>query len=883
AYPIGFVEYADGDFPVTVSLEAFSPFVPLDVDNSSLPLTVMRYTVRNTSSKVIECDLIGHLANAICLDTGSNMAGLRRNQVVRSDALTALVCSAATIEHDDSPQRPDIVFEDFEKATYEGWTVEGEAFGAAPIAINEIPDYQGDVAGKGQRAVNSHGSAPGDSVGTKDSKVGTLTSNPFSIERKFIQLLIGGGAHPGKTCVNLLIDGKTVASVTGRSDNRMSPAALNVTQYAGKQATLQIVDAESGAWGNIGVDQIVFSDRAPTSGDLDEQRDFGTMTLALLGETGEVHASAERDGTKPVAESNLTDTLIGTVGRTLSLKAGQSATVSFALTWHFPNFYARGVGGAEVGHHYASRFDSALAVARYVTSNFERLAGDTQAWVDTWYDSSLPFWLLDRTMANTSTLATTTCYRFADGRFWAWEGIGCCAGTCTHVWHYAQAPGRLFPELERIERETVNFGLGLHADGGVGMRTNLKGSNHAADDGQCGRILGVLREHQMSTDSQFLRRLWPKVKQAIEFMIARDDDDDGLLNGAQANTLDAAWYGKISFTSSLYLAALRAGSTMAREMNDSKFATQCDAIADRGAKSILQCFDGEYFIQLEDPEHQDKIGVGPGCYIDQVFGQTWAHWLGQGTLFDRGKQLSALRALWKYNFVPDVGPFREQFTRGRWYATAGDGGLLMCTWPKGGQNANFREHWQYMYFNECMSGFEWQVAAHMIWEGLDDDELLKYGLAISRAIHDRYNAALRNPYNEIECSDHYARAMASYGVFQAVCGFNCHGPKGHVEFAPRLTLDNFRAPFTTAGAWGTIAQKRNGQTQVATITPRWGQLRLRSVAIVPLKGVSAESARVRLGDTSLDATITTKKGHIHVTLASEIALNGNDTLTITLG
>ena len=108
--------------------------------------------------------------------------------------------------------------------------------------------------------------------------------------------------------------------------------------------------------------------------------------------------------------------------------------------------------------------------------------------------------------------------------------------------------------------------------------------------------------------------------------------------------------------------------------------------------------------------YEDKIGVGPGCYIDQVFGQTWAHWVNAGQLFDRDKQLSALRCLWKYNFVPDVGPFRDKFTRGRWYAAAGDAGLLMCTWPKGGKNPAFKNHWQYMYFNECMSGFEYQAA-----------------------------------------------------------------------------------------------------------------------------------------------------------------------------
>nr|NIS41589.1 hypothetical protein [Desulfuromonadales bacterium] len=71
------------------------------------------------------------------------------------------------------------------------------------------------------------------------------------------------------------------------------------------------------------------------------------------------------------------------------------------------------------------------------------------------------------------------------------------------------------------------------------MRANLNGANHAADDGHCGRILGAYREHQMSTDREFLERNWPNIKKAIQFMIRRDGNRDGILEGAQHNTLDA--------------------------------------------------------------------------------------------------------------------------------------------------------------------------------------------------------------------------------------------------------------------------------------------------------------------------------------------------------
>jgi non-lysosomal glucosylceramidase len=90
-------------------------------------------------------------------------------------------------------RRPDIVFEDWNKETYDGWKVEGAAFGNGPIKKSDIPSYQGDVGGDTARVVNSHASAPGDSIEEKDKAVGKLTSREFTIERHFITFWIGGG------------------------------------------------------------------------------------------------------------------------------------------------------------------------------------------------------------------------------------------------------------------------------------------------------------------------------------------------------------------------------------------------------------------------------------------------------------------------------------------------------------------------------------------------------------------------------------------------------------------------------------------------------------------------------------------------------------------
>jgi hypothetical protein len=481
-YPIGYVDYRDPDAPASVRLEAFSPFIPLNTDDSSLPATIMEFTIKNERSAEIEVELAGWLENAVCLHSAQASEGLRRNRLVRRDGLLFLECSAQEAAAKPSPVRPDIVFENFEAETYANWLVTGTAFGAGPAEIASIPAYQEDVGGKGKRVVNSHASAPGKSVEEKDSATGTLTSRPFTIDRQYITFLIGGGAHKTRTCVNLLVEGKPVFSATGQNDNRMRPVSWDVRRWAGETAVLQIVDQEQGGWGNIGVDDIVFSEspREPL-GPLAVEGDFGTMGLGLLESEVQSLKSEVEDsdfgwagvigGQEPgrffasqsasakdsaMVTKSFGEKLIGSLTRKMKLAPGASAKVTFVLTWHMPNLMLPRLPG---GRHYATRFASAYAVAQYVREHFPRLSSQTRLWHDTWYDSTLPYWFLDRTFLNTSILATSTCHRFSNGRFYGWEGVGCCEGTCGHVWHYTHAVARLFPELERMTREKVGLGL----------------------------------------------------------------------------------------------------------------------------------------------------------------------------------------------------------------------------------------------------------------------------------------------------------------------------------------------------------------------------------------------------------------------------------------
>lgn len=875
AYPMGFVDYADDRCPVKVSLEAFSPFSPLETDDSSLPLTVMRYTVSNPSAAPVEVSLAGHLRNPILKDSGNYGAGAFVNAVGRRKGATYVQYTME--KHADGAvvaDRADVVYEDFESDTYDNWTVEGTAFGSGPVVVATMPRYQTGVGAQGERLVNSHNTRLGEDPSAGDAHTGVMTSNPFTIERRYIHALIGGGSDVKHQSLQLLIDGEVVMKVAGKNKNEMQRESFDVRKYEGQTARLRIVDKSAAGWGHLGVDYITFSDRSIHKPQPNQRRDFGDMTLAVLDHGDAVFAAAELPAGDQAAlfaagaetvRSATNQGSVGAVGKTLVLQPGEAATVSFAVAWRFPNAMPQ-VG---TGHYYAERFPSSLAAVDQLTDRYDELYARTRLWHDTWYDSSLPHWLLDRTFVNTSTLASRTCMRMEGGRFYGMEGVDCCGGTCIHVWHYAQSIGRVFPELERITREGVDYGVAYQPGGIIGYRGEQ--ITHEAIDGQCGTILRVYREHTMSADDAFLGRIWPRVKESIQYLIAEDGDGNGVLEGKQYNTLDAAWYGTISWISSLYIAALRAGSAMALEMGDSSFAGECNTLAERGGKWLTEnLFDGEYYYQQRDPDHADAFGSGIGCHIDQVLGQGWAHQLGLSRVLPKKETESALKALWRYNFTPDVAAYRNAYKTGRWYAMPGEAGLIMTTFPKGGDVAargGKATHGFAGYFNECMTGFEYQAAGHMIAEGMVEE-----GLAITRSIHERYSPSLRNPYNEIECGDHYARAMASHGVFVSVCGFEYHGPKGVLRFAPRLSPENFRAPFIAAEGWGTFAQQRNSRLQTDTLQLNYGQLNLKQLGFVLPAGVQATSVQVTLDGAVLAADFSMAGERVAIQLREDTTI-----------
>jgi len=894
-YPIGQIKLNDPASAISVVMETYSPFIPLDYDNSSLPVTVMEITLKNAGESALNVDLEVYLENAaIRYQPTTSRGGLQRVARVLPLGGGAMVMGEVKAPASADSPRPDISLADFEADTWEktGWVAEGDAFQTGPHAgtLSKVKGFQGKAY------AHSHNVRLA-SKGNPDNLTGTLTSPPFKAERRYLGFLLVGGNRPAALAVEILLGDQVVHSVTGTNSNDFSQYSIDLTPWQDKELRLRLVDKAAGAWGSIGIDRLILTDIEGPAQPLEDLRDNGSMALAILAAGATAQAARGKAGDK--AETPLSQAQEMAVRAPLVIPAKGEVKTTVLIAWHFPKLHPDMAKLPDPRRWIAERFADAAAVLTYTAEELPRLSGLTHSFRDTWYGSetgesrgTLPHWLLERALWTISTLTTNVTYRLTEGRVWGWEGTGCCPGTCTHVWHYAQSAGRLFPQLEIDLRERTDFTPDVMMPSGlIRYRGTYSGADHPCIDGQAGILLRCYREYLSDTTGEFLKRNWQHILKATEFLVKSEAEgkpggNDGIFTRRFENTLDAMWGGEIPWIVGMYLAGLTAAAAMADEVGDTSAAARWRAIIAKGSSAYAGYFDarvGYYKAKCTERELL-PVHVGPGSHIDMCLGDFWLAQVGLPSIGNKQQLREAMDNLYKYNFVPDMGVYREQTKpyAGRTYALAGEGGLVMATWPHGGLPEACKKAWQFVYFQECMSGFEYSAAALMVSMAKDEnDPMLTQGLTVCRAVHDRYDASRRNPYNEIECSDHYARAMASYGVFIAATGFHCHAAQGLLRFEPKIGAKDFAGPFIGAGAWGRFTQKLTSAGLSATLEVRFGSLRLDRLELSAPGGKSATTS-VTLAGKPIAHRVESNDGRIAIVLEQSLTLGPGEILEVTV-
>lgn len=521
------------------------------------------------------------------------------------------------------------------------------------------------------------------------------------------------------------------------------------------------------------------------------------------------------------------------------LQPGGTKVIRVMMAWYVPDTKLR-IGEDPQGQGsptppkfhkpwYSSRFANIQELSAFWTKNYNELHTRSSLFRDTFYKSTLPPEVLEAVAANLTILKSPTVMRQHDGRFWCWEGSGdswgSCHGSCTHVWNYAQAVPHLFPALERSLRNT-EFTENQNTEGHQGFRANLPirplvHNFHSAADGQLGGIMKMYRDWRISGDDAWLQQLYPAIQTSMDYCIRTwDPGRKGIIEEPHHNTYDIEFWGATGMCTSFYLGALQAITLMGKHFG--KDVGAYTALYEKGKQHLENhLYNGEYFIQkiqwtglhAPDPvqaqsfhtrysgealevlkKEGPKYQYGTGCLSDGVLGSWMARVCGMGDIIDTTKTKNHLLSVYRYNLRKDlsehVNPQRPT------YALGNEGGLLLCSWPKGGMLSL-----PFVYSNEVWTGIEYQVASHLMLMGETEK-----GLEIVRACRKRYDGSVRNPFNEYECGHWYARAMSSYGLLQGLTGVHYDAVDKTLYVDSKI--GDFNSFLSTGKGFGTVHFRR---------------------------------------------------------------------------
>jgi uncharacterized protein (DUF608 family) len=599
---------------------------------------------------------------------------------------------------------------------------------------------------------------------------------------------------------------------------------------------------------------------------------------------------------------------VGSIAVTQPLPARGEIFVTFLLAWRFPNRTPDRCGWPApadedkqtmVGNHYCQRFTDAFDVACQVAGALPLLEERSRKFAATMESSTLPPAALDAALSNLSILRTNTAFRSADGEFHGFEGCdeqsGCCYGTCTHVWNYEQATAFVFPSFARSIRES-EFLRNTRSDGLMGFRSYLPDGkkiwDRAAADGQMGCLMKLYRDWQLSGETEWLRRLWPQAKKALEFAWIKngwDGNRDGVAEGVQHNTYDVEFYGPNPLCGIWYLGALRAGEEMARALDDQPSAAEYHRLFASGSKWIdANLFNGEYYIQKVEGRPKEEVAdglmmgmgaadpqkpdyqMGGACLVDQLLGQYMAHVAGLGYLLDPEHVTTTLKSIFRYNYIPDLS---EHEAVQRTYALNDEAGVVVASYPSGN-----RPDIPFPYFAEVWTGLEYQFAAHLVYEGMTEE-----ALTVVEATRRRHDGEKRNPWDEPECGHHYARAMSSWAVLVALSGFHYSAVERQVSISPRVPGPNFRSFWSVPSGWGSYSRTIKNQQQKVRIETSEGKIAMIRLSLARTQKGNGKSLIAQLGGEPVKSTSREDASNYYIEFDRDIQITPGRALEVTVG
>ena len=173
------------------------------------------------------------------------------------------------------------------------------------------------------------------------------------------------------------------------------------------------------------------------------------------------------------------------------------------------------------------------------------------------------------------------------------------------------------------------------------------------------------------------------------------------------------------------------------------------------------------------------------------------------------------------------------------------------------------------------TGIEYEIAALLLYVGE-----AAAALQIVEAARARHDGCKRNPWNDIECGDHYVRAMASWALLESASGYYYDASTAEIGFAPKLTLHDFRTQFVTRDGWGTFSQQVKDGVQVETLSAVYGSLEIRSLRFSPY--IAANKVTLRVDESPVPAKMSRQDNQVVVRVGETVTIRTGQSLIVQL-
>lgn len=552
-----------------------------------------------------------------------------------------------------------------------------------------------------------------------------------------------------------------------------------------------------------------------------------------------------------------------TIGRAAHLaKRGEEMSHTFVLAWHFPNLYGRLANAPDTsqvhsepsghdrleGHYYSQFFDSSEAVARYAQSERSRLLEATSAFHRTFFDSSLPGFVLDQINSQLNTLRTSA-WLTKSGIFGIIEGLSPqqpWAGIATtDVAMYGQiAASLLFPEIDRM---TVDLwckfqnpnGSVIHSVSCNSYEPSAKELSGHRLDMPAQFVFMSLRAALWSGDRPWLESVWPHAKSALAYVLReRDKNGDHLpdMEGIMCSYDNFPMFGVAPYVVTQWLAAVSVALHAARRLGDAGFVEEYDSFFQMGCDILEKStWNGQYF-NLYSEEQSANPSEKLGCMTDQILGEGVARQLGLPPVVKPERALTALRTILAMNYKRDQG-------------------LRNCQWPGDTfLHAIGKDTWVDQA-NTCWTGVELNFAAHLYAVGLHEN-----AEEIIRNIDERHRK-WGLYWDHQEFGGHYFRPMAALAIPNAFLGVSYDGEE--LRIAPARRLPVGRWCVLLPGAVGTFFRTPEG----CRLEIHSGTVRVKTLTL-PVNGTPSLTGTTATFTIESTPTTTTLHGTVPVTLSA---------------